>query len=182
MRLIQTLLFTAGVLLISSAAVATEPLTDSRVTLKNNVLQFQGAPGFSLQVPAGTQFIKRSAPASQVAALRAPDGVVIEASVAKVGSTLKLANAGLRYFDVLRRVVGKEHRFVLHQPVTLPDSRTGYRSDIEWVLTRPNQAPIRLHSTVISVIKDGTWVFIAVHPQGRSQRYIDVATSIRLTK
>ena len=103
----QALLFTVGVLLPSSAAVATKPLTDSRITLKNSVVQFQGTPGVSLRVPAESQLIKRSDPASQVAALRAPDGVVIEASVAQVGSTLDLPNAGLRYFDVLRRVVGK---------------------------------------------------------------------------
>ena len=180
MRFRQILVLTASLLFGVLPAHAGEPLADSRVTLKNDTLYFNGAPSFSMQVPKGSKLTNRSDPKSQIAAISTPDNVTIEASIAQVGSTLPLENTGLRYFEVLRHVVGKNHRLVLHQPIRLPGNRAGYRTDIAWTLELPHQAPKVLHSTIISVIENGIWVFVAVHPPTRSKHYVDIVRSLRL--
>ena len=165
----------------ASAAHANEPMADSRVKLTHNIVAYNGTPSFTIEVPAGSVLVKRSDPKVMVAALQTPDNVIIEASVAKVGPELVLANAGLRYFEVMRRVVGRDHRLVLHQPVRLPGNIDGYRTDIAWSLVLPNKPPLPLHSTIVSTIQNGVWVFVAVHPKKASHRYIRVAQSIRLS-
>ena len=53
----------------------------------------------------------------------------------------------------------------------------GYRTDMIWTIGK-----LQIHTILASVLAEGHWVYIAVHPTGDVERFAEIAQSLTVRK
>jgi hypothetical protein len=123
---------------------------------------FAGPPAFTVTYPDGSTPEEKSAPA-QVWAIKTPSGVVIQASVALIPEGVDLKDVAEKaYKPALEQSQGAKAKMSDNKEITLSDGTKAYYSEMDW-----NHAPsggTLITTMIVSVYKDGKWVYVAAHP------------------
>jgi len=120
---------------------------------------YPGPPAFTITYPDGSTQGKPDSP-EQVFAMKDPDGVTIQVSVADIPEGVALKDAGEAYSKGLAESQKSEVEIITNEEIELEDGTKAYFTEMEWMY----QGSTLITTYVVSVYKDGKWVYAAAHP------------------
>lgn len=123
---------------------------------------FAGPPAFTVTYPDGSTPKEKSDPA-HVWAIKTPTNLEIYASVAPIPEGIELKDVAEKvYLPGLAKANNAKVKMGDNKEITLSDGTKAYYSEMDW-----NHAPsggTLITTMVVSVYKDGKWVFVDAHP------------------
>ncbi|MBW2062725.1 MAG: hypothetical protein JRI95_14355 [Deltaproteobacteria bacterium] len=135
--------------------------------------KYAGPPAFTVTYPDGSAKIKTDAP-EQVFAMKMPDGVTIQVSVADIPEGVALKDAGEAYSKGLAESQKSEVEIISNEEIELEDGTKAYFTEMEWI----HQGSTLITTFVVSVYKDGKWVYTAAHPWADMDEAIEFVKSL----
>jgi class 3 adenylate cyclase/pimeloyl-ACP methyl ester carboxylesterase len=122
---------------------------------------FDGQPAFTVTYPDGSKEEKPEDPAA-VWQIRTPSGVSVSASIRPIPEGIELKDVAEKaYKPLLEERLHTKSKLNSNEEITLLDGNTAYYSEMYW-----NHAPsggLPITTMVVSVYKEGKWVFIVAH-------------------
>lgn len=137
---------------------------------------YAGPPAFTVTYPDGSEPTKPDADI-QVWAIKTPEGVVFQASVASIPEGIELKDYAEKSFKP-----GIESRYKTkanvkkNEPITLADGTKAYYSETEWMWTDKTTL---LTSLICAAYKDGKLVFTSAHPWMNVDDFADMVQSLK---
>ena len=121
--------------------------------------KYAGPPAFTVTYPDGSKKTDMDSP-EQVFAAKTPSGLTIQAAVAAVPEGLALKDAGAAYSVGLGKSQNSEVEVLTNEEIELEDGTKAYYTEIEWMY----QGSTLITTMIVSVYKDGKWIYTAAHP------------------
>lgn len=137
---------------------------------------FAGPPAFTVTYPNGSTEDEKTGP-EQVWAIKTPAGVSIQASVSPIPEGIELKDAAEKgYKPGLEKSQGTTVKMSDNKEITLSDGTKAYYSELSWTHP-PTQAAIL--TVMVSVYKDGKWIFTTGHPWESYNEPIKIVKSLK---
>jgi len=138
---------------------------------------FAGPPAFTVTYPDGSTPDEKTAP-EQVWAIKTPSGVVIQASVGPIPEGVALKDVAEKaYKPGLEKSQGAKAKMSENKEITLSDGTKAYYSEMDWIHAPSGGTPIT--TMVVSVYKDGKWVYTAGHPWENYNEPMKIVKSLK---
>jgi class 3 adenylate cyclase/pimeloyl-ACP methyl ester carboxylesterase len=129
-------------------------------TLSREVeFSYDGPPAFTVTYPDGSKEEKPERPEA-VWQISTPAGLPVQAVVAPIPEGIELKDvAENAYKPLLEEILRTKSKLNSNEEITLSDGNTAYYSEMHW------NTPIGIPMTtmVVSVYKEGKWVYIVAH-------------------
>ena len=94
---------------------------------------------------------------------------------ARIPDSVTLAEVGPKtYVNILQFVGGRDIKVLSNNQIVLGDGTPAYRTDIKWWFGSSERT-----THVVSVFKDGKWVYLAAHPRKKPNNASDIFESLR---
>ena len=139
---------------------------------------FPGPPAFSVTYPSGSMEDEKTAPA-QVWAIKTPSRLAVQASVAPIPEGVELKDVAEKgYLPGLALSLDTKIKMADNKEITLEDGTKAYYSEMNWIHAPSGGTPIT--TMVVSVYKDGKWVFVAAHPWEAYDAAAEIVKSLKL--
>ena len=119
---------------------------------------FSGKPAFTVTYPGSSELLKLNKP-GQVWAIDSPGTVFIQASVVPIPEGIALKDvAEQAYKPALEKDQKVTAKMSENKEITLSEDAKAYYSELDWY--QPSN-DTQFSTVLVSVYKDGKWVFIA---------------------
>jgi hypothetical protein len=139
---------TLGIALVPTRTSATE-------------FSFAGPPAFTVTYPKGSTPTDKDSPV-QVWAIKTPAGVIVQAAFAPIPEGVELKDAAAKgYLPGLAEAMRTKVKMGVNKEITLSDGTKAYYSEMDWIY---NPTITRITTMIVSVYKDGKWVYTTAHP------------------
>lgn len=149
--------FSLGVVLAIVLGIALIPTLSSAAEFS-----YPGPPTFTVTYPAGSVDDEKPIP-EVVWAVKTPEQLVIQASVAPIPSGIELMDyAQKAYLPGLETSQGAKVKMGDNKEITLEDGTKAYYSEMAWLHAPSGGTPIT--TMMVTAYKDGKVVNIATHP------------------
>jgi adenylate cyclase len=122
-------------------------------------------PAFHLEYPKGSKSFPGDS--TNVLMMRSPGGpagfFTFGAGIDDVPKGMKLNEIGTEYYLSFLKPYGSNINVKSNREISLKDNTKAYRTEIEWLRL---DGATWMSTTVVSVIKDGKWVYASAHTMG----------------
>jgi hypothetical protein len=138
---------------------------------------FAGPPAFTVTYPDGSTPTDKDSP-EQVWAIKTPAGVTIQAAVAPIPEGVDLKDVAEKaYKPGLEKSQGTEAKMSENKEITLSDGTKAYYSEMDWKHA-PSGGTL-ISTMVVSVYKDGKWVYTTGHPWENYNEPMKIVKSLK---
>jgi hypothetical protein len=121
---------------------------------------YNGQPGFSVTYPNGSTSETPGGP-EIVWEIKTPEDIVIQAGVTPIPKGVELKDVAEKvYKPRLEKAWGTSAMMSENKEITLGDGTKAYYSEMFWTYS----AQLEILTVMVSVYKDGKWVFTLGHP------------------